>query len=82
MNRPIFFSSFFSIQLQRIEIFHFAGDRQSKPVASKCVIGPNAALAGQEILPHFLGADAQPADQSNTRYDNPAAHMNNFSCSG
>src|ERR1700756_355858 len=40
MNRPIFFSSFFSIQLKGSKFFTSPAILQSNAAGSKCVIGP------------------------------------------
>ena len=39
-----------------------------------------AAFSGDEVLPAFLRADAQRADQSNTRNDYPASQLFNAPC--
>ena len=40
----------------------------------------NAALPGHEVLPAFLRADAQRADQSNARNDYPASQSFDAPC--
>ena len=75
MKRPIFFSSFFSIHRKGSKFFTSPAILQSKSVVSKCVIVAHAALAGDEVLPAFLRADTQRADQSNARNDYPASQL-------
>ena len=58
---------------------HFAGDAAIEAGGVKLRDRADAALPGQQILPDFFGADAQRADQSDTRYHNPAAQREQFS---
>jgi len=80
MKRPIFFSSFFFDPHERIEVFYFAGDLAVKTRGIELGDTANAALAGDEVLPRFLRADAQRADQSNTRNDYPASQVFDAPC--
>ncbi len=73
MKRPIFFNSFFSIQWSGSKFFISPAMVQSKPVVSKCVIGPTPLSPATRFFQTFLRADAQCADQSNTRDHNPAS---------
>jgi len=43
---------------------------------------PHAAVPGHEVLPGFLCADAQRADQSNARNDYPASQCLDAPCWG
>ena len=58
MKRPIFFSSFFSIQRSGSKFLTSAAMRQSNPVASKWRDRADAALAGEQLLPDLLRADS------------------------
>ncbi len=75
MNRAIFLISFFSAQWRGSKSRTSPAIVQSKAVVSNWVIVRIAALSRQEILPDLVGADPQTADQSDTRYHNPAAHL-------
>ena len=57
-----FLQFFFLDPLERIEIFHFAGDGAIKCSRIEMRDRPNPADAGDEVLPAFLCADAQCAD--------------------
>src|SRR6267154_4350904 len=72
MKRPIFFSSFF-YPAKRIEVFDFAGDAAVEAGGIKTGDGGDTADPGEKVLPAFFRADAQRADQSNTRDDNSAS---------
>src|SRR5580698_7487335 len=50
MKRPVFFSSFFSSQLRGSKPFTSPAIRQSKAVASKCVMGPMPLLPASRLL--------------------------------
>ena len=73
MNRPIFFSSFLGIQTSGSKLAHFGGDAAVESGGVEMGDGADAALAGQKLLPNQLGADSQRADQTDTRYHDPAA---------
>ena len=68
-----FFQFFFFDPPEGIEVFYFAGDFAVKAGGIELRDMANAALAGDEVLPRFLRADAQRADQSNTRNDYPVS---------
>jgi len=74
MNRPIFLISFFFGPVEGIEVANLAGNRAIEPRGVKVGDGTHATLPRQEVLPDFIGADAQPADQS-TPLRQPAAHV-------
>ena len=75
-----FFQFFFLDPLERIEVFDFAGDFAVEAGGIKLRDRANAALAGEEVFPGFLRADAQRADKSNTRNDYPASQRFNAPC--
>src|ERR1700738_1591519 len=69
---PHFFQFFFLDPLEGVEVFHFTRDAAVETGGVKAGDGSDATDAGQKILPTFLRADAQRADQSNTRDHNAA----------
>src|ERR1700722_6792352 len=75
-----FFQFFFLDPLEGIEVLDFTGDLAVKAGGVELRDDTNAALAGYEVLPGFLRADAQRADQSNTRNDYPASQLCNAPC--
>jgi hypothetical protein len=75
-----FLQFFFLDPLEGIEVFDFAGDLAVKVRGIKLRDEANAALAGEEVFPGFLRADAQRADQSNTRNDYPASQVFDAPC--
>ena len=70
---PHFFQFFFLDPLERIEVFHLAGDAAIESGGIKERDGANPAFTGDEIFPSFLRADTQRADESNARYNNAAS---------
>src|SRR5437773_2001533 len=87
MNRPIFLSSFFSSQFSgskpltspamrqskhEIETLDLAGDAAVEARRIKQGNSGDSALPGEEVLPGFLRADTQRANQPDARNDNPA----------
>src|SRR5580693_4994522 len=75
-----FFQFFFLDPPEGIEVFDFAGDLAVKVCGIKLRDEANAALAGEEVFPGFLRADAQRADKSNTRNDYPASQVFDAPC--
>ncbi len=75
-----FFQFFFLDPAERIEVFDFTGDLAVKAGGVKLRDKANAALAGEEVLPAFLRADAKSADQSNTRNDYAVSQLFNAPC--
>ncbi len=63
--------------MERIEIADFPGNRAIETGGIEMSNRADTALSRQEILPNLIGADSQTADQSDTRYYNPAAHLIN-----
>ena len=80
MKRPIFFSSFFSIQRNGSKFFTSPRDGAVEAGGIKERDGADAAFAGDEIFPTFVGADAQRADQSNARYNYTASQVIRAPC--
>ncbi len=72
MKRAIFFSSFFSTHFSGSKFFTSPAIWQSNALDIEVGDAADAALSGQQIAPHFFGADAATADQPNTRHDNSA----------
>ena len=67
LNEPAhFFQLFFGDPEERIEIVDFGGDAAIKGGGVKMSDRPDAALAGENFLPHVVGADAEGTDQSDT----------------
>ena len=78
LDKPRDFLEFFFLgPVERIEIADFPGDGAVETGGIKMGDRANAALSRQEIFPNLIGADSQTADQSDTRYYNPAAHLIN-----
>ena len=74
MKRPIFFSSFFSIQRNGSKFLTSPAIVQSKPVVSKSVMVPTPVLAGDDIFPGFVRADSERANQPDACHNDPASH--------
>ena len=55
----------------------FSGDGAIEGGGVKMSNRANAALSREKVFPDLVGADSQTADQSDTRYYNPAAHLIN-----
>jgi hypothetical protein len=77
-----FFQFFFLDPTEGIEILDFTGDFAIETSGIKLRNGTDAALTGEEIFPGFLRADAQRADQSNTRNDYPVSQLSKAPCLG
>ena len=60
--------------LEGIEVLHLAGNAASMLGGVKERNGTDAVLPGADRLPHFFGADAQPAEQADAGDHHPAAH--------
>src|SRR4029434_3083189 len=76
LDEPPHFFQFFLLDPQEgIEVFHFAGYLAVEICCVKLGNEPNAADAGNEILPTLVCADAQCADQSNSRHYDPVSHV-------
>ena len=72
-----FLQFFFFGPVEGIEIADFPGDGAIECGGIEMRDRADAALSRQEIFPDLIGADSQTADQSDTRYYNPAAHLIN-----
>ena len=70
-----FLDLFFLGPVEGIEIADFPGDGAIEGGGVEVGDRADAALSRQEIFPDLIGADSQTADQSDTRYHNPAAHL-------
>ena len=75
-----FFQFFFLDPPEGIEVFDFAGDLAVEAGGVELRDRADAALPGDEVFPGFLRADAQRADQSNTRNDYTASQLFNAPC--
>src|SRR5579864_249006 len=74
LDEPAHFLEFFFFNPAKgIEVFDFAGDAAIEAGGIKAGDCSDTAYAGEKILPTLLRADAQRADQSNTRDDNSAS---------
>ncbi len=75
-----FFQFFFLNPLEGIEVLDLSGDLAIEVRGIEMRNRPDAALPGDEVLPAFLRADAQRADQSNARNDYPASQVLDAPC--
>src|SRR5438445_7213160 len=63
---------FFLNPVQRIEVLHLAGDAAVESVGIKLGNRADAGLAGLKSVPGFFSADPAGANQTHTRYHDPA----------
>ena len=68
------FQFFFLDPLEGVEVLHFAGDFAVEIRWIKMRDGADTTDPGQEVLPRFVCADSQCADQPNSRNNHPASH--------
>src|SRR5215467_4787695 len=68
------FKLFFFDPVERVKTLHFAGDLAVEVGGVEVRNWSDAADARDEVLPALLRADAQRADQPNSRNHNPLCH--------
>ena len=69
------FQFFFFDPHQWVEVFHFARELAVETGGVELRDAGDAALAGDEVFPAFLSADAERADKSYTRDHNAASQL-------
>src|SRR5438045_9020680 len=72
---PPLLQFFFLNPLEGVEAFDFAADAAIESGSVKTGYSGHSADAGKKIFPAFFRADAQRADQSNTRNHNAARQL-------
>ena len=77
---PHLFQFFFFNPPEGVKPFDFAADAAIETRGVKAGDARNPADSSQKVLPAFLRADAQRADQSNTRDNYPASQLFHAPC--
>src|SRR6266550_2703115 len=75
-----FLEFFFFDPLEGVEVLHLAAEFAIETGSVERRDRGDAAASGEEVSPAFLRADAQRADQPNTRNDYPASHRSDTPC--